>query len=72
MSDLSKKQCLPCRGGVLPLKGPEFRVCHFFSPLGRCSAIAARRAFPGQRAELRAYGTRSMLATRCGRFRRRA
>ena len=23
MSDLSKKQCVPCRGGVPPLKGPE-------------------------------------------------
>ena len=23
MSDLSKKQCVPCRGGVLPLKGTE-------------------------------------------------
>ena len=23
MSDLSKKQCVPCRGGVLPLKGLE-------------------------------------------------
>ena len=23
MSDLSKKQCAPCRGGVPPLKGPE-------------------------------------------------
>ena len=23
MSDLSKKQCLPCRGGVPPLKGPD-------------------------------------------------
>ena len=23
MSDLSKKQCVPCRGGVPPLKSPE-------------------------------------------------
>ena len=23
MSDLSKKQCVPCRGGVPPLTGPE-------------------------------------------------
>ena len=23
MSELSKKQCVPCRGGVPPLKGPE-------------------------------------------------
>ena len=26
MSDLSKKQCAPCRGGVPPLKGPELDV----------------------------------------------
>jgi len=23
MSDLAKKECIPCKGGVLPLKGPE-------------------------------------------------
>ena len=33
MSDLSKKQCLPCRGGDPPLKGPELDA--LFAPLDR-------------------------------------
>jgi 4a-hydroxytetrahydrobiopterin dehydratase len=28
MSELSQKQCVPCRGGVPPLKGPELEALH--------------------------------------------
>ena len=32
MSDLAKKECVPCKGGVLPLRGPE--VSELLSKLG--------------------------------------
>ena len=28
MSDLAEKQCVPCRGGVPPIKGEELAVLH--------------------------------------------
>lgn len=28
MSDLASKQCVPCRGGVPPLRGDELRALH--------------------------------------------
>ena len=28
MSDLASKQCVPCKGGVSPLRGPELQALH--------------------------------------------
>jgi 4a-hydroxytetrahydrobiopterin dehydratase len=37
MSDLAKMECVPCRGGVPPLKGPELQTIH--DRLGRSWAV---------------------------------